>query len=72
MYIDLAQISKSKGIYQTLSLLAILSAKQTRNRSGKYPVKNEDNEAERQANAGNAGNTAEPVISGAQKEINVG
>ena len=44
MYNDLAQISKAKGIYRTLSLLAVLSAKHFSNGNSKPPIKNGGNE----------------------------
>jgi len=55
MYGDLAQMSKSGGIYRTLALLAILSHKTVGNGKIKDTHKNESCVGDKQANVGDVG-----------------
>jgi hypothetical protein len=47
MHNDLAQISKARDIYRTLSLLAILSTKPAGNENGEHPERSESHKADK-------------------------
>jgi hypothetical protein len=63
MHNDLAQMSKAKGIYRTLSLLAILSHKPVASGTNKYALEKESHEATKQVNVGHMGDKYECLAS---------
>lgn len=54
MYRDLAQMSKARGIYRTLALLAILSPKPVGHEASKYSPKRNSHKTDDQVNTSGA------------------
>jgi hypothetical protein len=52
MYNDLVRMSKARGIYRTMTLLAILSHKPVGNETIKYPLEKDSHETAKQVNVG--------------------
>lgn len=63
MYSDLARMSKAKGIYRTLALLAILSPKPIRHETSKYLPRRDSRKANEQVNISDAGVKKECTVS---------
>jgi len=63
MYRDLAQMSKAKGIYRTLALLAILSPKPIRHETSKYSPRKDSHKTDEQVNISDAGVKKECTVS---------
>ena len=63
MHNDLAQMSKAKGIYRTMALLAILSPKPAMNKTSKYSPEKEDRQVNKQVNVGDVGAKDECMVS---------
>ncbi len=55
MYGDLAQMSKARGIYRTLALLAVLSHKPVENENNKYSPIKENHKTDEQVSLGDVG-----------------
>jgi len=54
MHNDLAQMSKARGIYRTLSLLAILSTRPSGNENGEHPQRRGGHKADKRSSTTDA------------------